>query len=1300
VAVGSAGRGPFGGHAGRVWSVAFRPGGFFVATGGDDGTIRIWDDANGEQRALLTGHSGPVYSVTYSPDAAVIASAGADHTVRIWDPGTGQQRAQLTGHSALVRSVAYNQTGTLLASAGDDRMVWIWDAGTGEQVRSLPSNPGVLKSVAFSPDGAILACAGRDLAVWLWEVYGDSEPRRLTGHTSAINTVAFSADGAAIASAGGDRLIRIWDAATGTQQKELRGHTRRVNAVAFSPDGTTVASAGDDDAVLVWSLGTFQILARLQGHQGPVYCVAYNTAGAAAAVASASADGTARIWDVASRRERQRLSGHTGPVNAVAYSPDGATIATAGDDRAIRIWDVSTGDQRACLIGHGGPLSALAYRPRSAELATVDRQDVWIWNVDNRRHRRLPNVHDDWVRAVAYSPDGQTFATASDEGTVLIWGMEKGNYTVRLSDRAGPVSSVALRPGGAVITGGRDGTVRVWEAGTSRIQAELYGNFGEVWSVASSANPADNTIAAAGSDGTVVIWDFITGEQLARLTGQAGPIYSMAYDPTGVEIATAGGDGMVRIWHVGTFTQRTQLTGHTSAVRSLAYSPDGAKIVTCGYDGTIRVWDASTGSQIAASISGSGFGESRPRSVPLAGVKSDSPSTIDLLGVDRDVKTLAELIAAARTNTPLAIALIGAWGAGKSSVMQLVSAEIDRLVELSRNNRGATAFATSVCQIPFNAWHYSSDQLWASVARNMFQALSRSGQSGAGEAADQDLSAERAQLQAELAECADGIKRLTAELDQARQVQPPAGFLRSLSSPSYMAKVFASSYRELRADSRTSWEVLVGWLVLAGIAAGAWWLSRSPDVRVGVLVVAGTLGPLLPVLRQLQTWHQLLTSKADELLADLEQQKADLERKMAEAAKQLEVVDALFRFGVFVQDRGDSAVYRDGRGLIGSVHDDLLLLRENLRAARREWTGGDEGEEPPERIVLYIDDLDRCPPDQVVQMLEAVHLMLTLDLFVVVVAVDARWMIRSLEYHYRAFFGTDRAAVAAAAIPAAPDENLIAPYDYLDKIFQIPYTLVPPTGARAAGYMRKLLPEPRLATGLRSHNGEAAEPTGSSASAATSAASSRVGLDRGQQASSATAQQGKLDSSSDKQAADGNGGDENGTNQQSAVSQIVTDLQPPSLRLSHAEVEFMTRLSSLAPWPRAAKRMANIYQLVRISIPDEKLTTFLGDMRGGSYRVVQVLIAILAGSPGSACEIYMRILAADPGADLLDVLGSDSEGLGKASPIAGICAKLRHLHDEYDLPLNVAEYRKWCPELARYSFRTWSLARGLAEEAL
>src|SRR5262249_42283739 len=117
--------------------------------------------------------------------------------------------------------------------------------------------------------------------------------------------------------------------------------------------------------------------------------------------------------------------------------------------------------------------------------------------------------------------------------------------------------------------------------------------------------------------------------------------------------------------------------------------------------------------------------------------------------------------------------------------------------------------------------------------------------------------------------------------------------------------------------------------------------------------------------------------------------------------------------------------------------------------ARRQWErNGHVGPPPLERIVLYIDDLDRCPPRQVVEVLEAVHLLLALDLFVVVVAVDARWLIRSLEYHHHELF------------KGGTQKNLATPIDSLDKIFQIPFTLLTPTPGATGGFLRSLLPRP------------------------------------------------------------------------------------------------------------------------------------------------------------------------------------------------------------------------------------------------
>jgi WD40 repeat protein len=1299
MAVGSAGQSPFGGHAGRVLAVAFRPGGLFVATGGGDGTVRVWDVGTGEQRIQLEGHTGPVRSIAYSPDGRVIASAGDDWTIGIWDADTGEQRAQLTGHTGLVRSVVYNRRGDWIASASADRTVRIWDAETGEQFRHLLPRPSGLNAVAFSPDGELIACAGNDPAVWIWRIRADSAPeRRLTGHASRVNAVAFSPDGGLIASAGADRSIKIWDPQTGEMRSELSGARATVNAIAFGYSGQAIASAGENGKVLIWDLAT-GLAQELADHRARVNCVAYNPA-APAVVATASDDGTARVWEVASRTELRQLKGHTGPITLVAYSPGGDAIATAGADRQVRIWDAATGNVRTPQLSNHRPVAAMAYSPRraSATMVTVDEGSaVRIWDLTSGLYQEPNEGPEDSISAVAFKLDGSAFATAIEDHTILIWDAATGRPVKRLRGHRAPVTSVAYRADGTIVSGARDGTVRVWKTDaeepqgtdTDQAQAVFSGFFGEVWSVACSLGEDSAAIAAAGGDGTILVWDVDSREQLARLESHGGPVYSMAYDPTGSVIAAACSDGTVKIWEAGTFAQRPQLTGHTSAVRSLAFSPDGARIATCGYDGTIRVWDARTSEQVA----GSGFGVPRAPRLPLPGVRSDSPSAVDRIGIDRDVETLAALIAAKDTSAPLAIALIGEWGAGKSSLMRLVDARVGQLAAASANNRSATAFATSVCPIHFNAWHYSSSHLWASLARAMFQALSLpDGQEpGADIGSDPEkLRAELDRRRKELAEFQRADKQLASDLEKASNAEPPSGYLRPLDSPAGLVRTFAAAYREALGDVKTSWTALLGWLALAAALVCVLVFLR-PQLRLASGLIIGAIVVLQPAVRQLRRmwrWHQQLLATKEKLAKELRQKKSDLEQETIKAQQHLELVDAQYRFIEFVQDQGNSAIYREGRGLVGDVHDNLVALSDKLRQARRQWVVDDTQPEPPERIVLYIDDLDRCPPDRVVEMLEAVNLILTLDVFIVVVAVDARWMIRSLECHYREFFGGVEAISADPDYPAA-DHDRIAPYDYLDKIFQIPYTLVAPRNPQSARYLRSLLPEPRLAAGsgaiVPDHNEDA-------------------GPDResGQEASDPQADHGTAPAAIEDQAVEETvSGDqpvaEPASADQAGESRTVLDLQPPSLWLSHAEVEFMTRLGSLTPSPRAAKRMANLYRLVRISIREEELAGFLGDANGGPYRVVQVLIAILTGAPGIAYDLFQRISDAGETDSLLDELEPhDGQAREDRDIMADIRTKLERLSYETGLPLEISAYRDWCPDLARYSFRTWRLARELA----
>ena len=219
-----------------------------------------------------------------------------------------------------------------------------------------------------------------------------------------------------------------------------------------------------------------------------------------------------------------------------------------------------------------------------------------------------------------------------------------------------------------------------------------------------------------------------------------------------------------------------------------------------GDDGTIRIWNPRN----SMLVNGTGFGAPRARR-PLAGVRSDSPTAQDLLGVGADVETLAELIAATETRPPLAIALVGDWGAGKSSVMLQVERQIDLLAERARNNPGLSAFAENLRQVRFNAWHYSDDQLWTGLVSHLFGVLAAPSGPGSdggspGErpgGADQgSVAAERERLRAELAVQQAASDKLTASLKTADDVRRPGALLAGLGSPLYSAQVLLASGRQ------------------------------------------------------------------------------------------------------------------------------------------------------------------------------------------------------------------------------------------------------------------------------------------------------------------------------------------------------------------------------------------------------------------------------------------------------------------------------------------------------------------------
>jgi WD40 repeat protein len=484
------------GQVGKGAHLAFRADGkaLLAAAGNERGPCRFRarDVQSGRLLADVKGPEGEVQGLTAAGDVLLAQKGG----LVLWGGRERKARTVLPARSA----VAMTPDARCVAGADLDGKVEVWANGRRHTWKAPESTDFGPLLVALSPDGRRLAISTALHAVLVLDVEGRLIWRQ-PFFPAQPSGLAFSPDGRTLAVGLFDGRIRLFEVATGLEHTPVRATGVCPTALAFTPDGRELIAA-EGPTVRAWSALTGRPLRRLGGHEEYVDGVALSPDGKLLASTDFK---SVRLWDMKGGRLLRETHGL---VDRLVFAPDGKSVALGGPGGGIDLWGAD-GKRRVLEPGLSEQLAGLAFTSGGKEVLAVTRNNGTVCFRSPATGKVLHEWTASWGRPeAALSADGRWLAAGDDmeRPHLRLWEARTGKEHTPASFRAAPVMvAVAFSPDGRrLATGGKDGTVWVWEVPGGRLLRRLPGHSLRVGALAFA--PAGDRLASASADGTILVW--------------------------------------------------------------------------------------------------------------------------------------------------------------------------------------------------------------------------------------------------------------------------------------------------------------------------------------------------------------------------------------------------------------------------------------------------------------------------------------------------------------------------------------------------------------------------------------------------------------------------------------------------------------------------------------------------------------------------------------------------------------------------------------------------------------------------
>ncbi len=300
--------------------------------------------------------------------------------------------------------------------------------------------------------------------------------------------------------------------------------------------------------------------------------------------------------------------GHADEVNAVAFSPDGARIASAGEDTALVLWDAASGEQLAVSYEHFSFIKSVDFHPQDADRLLTGSWDrtliVWDLSGDTPAVAEMIQGAPAVVEDASYSPDAALLAYGVGDGTARVYDLAAGEEQHRFRLDSLQVTDVVFSPDGQMLAaagGFPDTHASLFDLDRGTLAFQMLGHDGGVLSLA--FNPDGTLLVSGGDDSVLIFWpidqdtnaddETLTVERRAD-TAALFPLpdwpVELAFSPDGMVLAVALADGTIQLWDVALRELLVTFTAHDGMVNAVVFNPQGTRLASAGSDGLVMVW--------------------------------------------------------------------------------------------------------------------------------------------------------------------------------------------------------------------------------------------------------------------------------------------------------------------------------------------------------------------------------------------------------------------------------------------------------------------------------------------------------------------------------------------------------------------------------------------------------------------------------------------------------------------------------------------------------------------------------------